>query len=372
MTEASPALRDVLPPGEEIRWHAQAPLSDGIGVSIGISLFGLIWTLLIVAADPEARMLLNDTPVQDPLTRQVIWIQFMIVGFAMMLALPFHVIAAPRMRYVVTDRRVLELIRLRGLGRVHSNLPSRIWGTVPSDPSDTPRQEAIRILRHAPHHKGPGRADWITEFPAMRGSPGAVAAIRTLVAAPKPLIGHQHILMRVPERLRAAFATRLRPDERLLWAAQPDPIRYARSILIGSVLILAFLAPFFLLMRATGAFDIITIGFGAWCLLAPAMAWFRASWTGFGITTQRVIVLDHTPLLGRETTWPLAAIESVSRPWPQKQGGSLTLRDGQRLDMKHNPATLVLRALPDIAAAEVALFVALDGLAQPATALEDT
>ncbi|WP_439599351.1 hypothetical protein [Falsiroseomonas sp.] len=361
MRGAPAALRDALQPGEEIRWHGRPHPTKGLGWAVFISLLGFFLLMLIARPNPNALMTINDVPVHDPATRRAIRLLFMAVTTATSLFFPYQLLRRLRTIYAVTDRRVLVLAGLGLPGAVHSFPPWSIWGTERPDKPSADAVGRLLILRAKPREK-PDRADeWLVQFSAIRDDIGAQAAINRLVAAPKPLIGREHALVPPPERLGAAFASRLRPDEVLLWAAQPEPVRYARTVLFGSVFILLLLFPFFLLMRATGVFDVVTTGFGVCLLLAPVLAWFRASWTGFGITTQRVIVLDHTPLLGRETSWPLDAIESVLRPWSPKRAGSLTLCGGRRLDTEDNPARLVLRALPDIAAAEAALFVALEG-----------
>lgn len=358
MTEPPAALRQALLPGEEIRWHGRPATTEGIGWGIGLSLFGIVWTVLVARAPFDGPVLINRIPVDDPATRSAAWVVFLFVGIAMSFALPGLMMVLRRTTYAVTDRRVLELMRLPVIGSLHSYLPARIWGTERADKRDAEAAGQLDILRRAPAGQPDGGGGALVRFFAIQDDIGAQAAVHALVAAPRPTM---HGAPGPAPDLQALFDPTLRPGEVLLWAAQPDRARYAWATLVPSVLILFFLSPVFVAVLHDQFSDPIAIGYGAFLLVAPGLAWRRASFTAYGVTTERLIVLDRRPGRGIRTTWPLAAIESIERTWPLAGAGSLAVRHGRDRDAEGHPARLVLRALPDAAAAEAALFIALDG-----------
>ncbi|WP_203070474.1 hypothetical protein [Falsiroseomonas ponticola] len=358
MTEPPAALRQALLPGEEIRWHGRPAATEGMGWGIGLSLFGILWTVLVARAPTDRAIFINNVPIDDPATRLAAWILFLVVGIAMSCALPVLMMVFRRTTYAVTDRRVLELMRLPVIGSLHSYLPARIWGTERADKRGAEAAGQLDILRRAPAGQRDGAGGALVRFFAIQDDVAAQAAVHALVAAPRPTM--RGAAGPAPD-LQALFAPTLRPGEALLWAAQPDRARYAWATLVPSVLILFFFSPVFVAVLHDQFNDPIAIGYGAFLLVAPGLAWRRASFTAYGVTTERVIVLDRRPARSIRTTWPLAAIESIERTWPLAGTGSLAVRHMRDRDAEGHPARLVLRALPDAAAAEAALLVALDG-----------
>ncbi|SFK53768.1 hypothetical protein [Falsiroseomonas stagni] len=365
MTEPPAALRQVLLPGEEVCWHGRPRATEGIGWGIGLSLFGIFWTVMVARAPFDGPIFINNVPVDDPATRWAAWAVFLFVGIAMSLALPGLMMAVRRTAYAVTDRRVLEVMRLPVIGSLHSYLPARIWGTERANKRGAEATGCLDILRPAPSGQPAGAGGALVRFFAIQDDIGAQAAVHALVAAPRPTM---HDAPGPAPALQALFDPTLRPGEALLWAAQPDRAAYAWATLVPSVLILFFLSPVFVALLGDQFSDPMAIGYGAFLLVAPGLAWRRASFTAYGVTTERVIVLDRRPARGIRTTWPLGVIERIERSWPLAGAGSLAVRHARDRDAEGHPARLVLRALPDAAAAEAALFVALDGLRRDAAA----
>ncbi len=360
MTEPPAALRQALLPGEAIRWHGRPHPTEGIGWTIIVSLFGLLLLLLIARSGGTAPMTMNDVPVHDPATRKAIWLLFMAVAIATTLFFPCLVLRRLRTTYAVTDRRVLVLTGLGFQAAVQSFPPRSIWGTERPDKLSADAIGRLVILRAKPRQTRDRAAEWLAEFAAIRDDIGAQAAINALVAAPHALIGDWPAAVVRPEGLAASLHWSLRAGERLLWAAQPDRARHALGALVPALVMSLFLAPFVVAFITASFVDPFMLILAALVGAGPVLAWRDATGLVFAITTERVIIQQRRKRRMGEVAWPLAAIESIHRRWSKGRTGTLLLRDGRRSDREGHPATLVLRGLPDAAAAEAALFAALD------------
>ena len=351
--EPPPGLRQALLPGEAIRWHGRPHPAKGIGWSVFISLFGILLALLIAEPSPEGTITINGVPTDDPAQRKAAWLVVLTIAIAMSLALPLQVLWALRTIYPVTDRRALILVRMGMLGGLHSVLPWRIWGTERPDKPSMDAVGQLLILRPRPRA---GTSQSLAVFYAIRDDIGAQAAINALVAVPRAFIDDQPAPVAPPEALAASLFASLRPGERLLWAAQPDRARFALASLIRVVVFLLVIGPVPVVILSPIGLGALVLLLIAFILAWPLLAWIRAP---------HIILQDRRRDRGGETTWPLTAIESIKRTPPTAPFGSLALQDGRQLDEEDRPATLLLRALPDVAAAEAALFMALDGLRRP-------
>lgn len=367
MTEPPAALRQALLPGEEIRWHGRPHPTEGIGWAVFISLLGLLLLLLIARPNPDALMTINDLPVHDPATRRTIWLLFMVIAATMTLFFPCQLLRRLRTTYAVTDRRVLVLAGIGLPGTVQSLPPRSIWGTKRPDKLSADAIGRLLILRAKPREKRDRAAEWLAEFSAIRDDIGAQAAINGLVAAPCALMDDRPVVV-LPEGLAASLHWSLRPGERLVWAAQPDRARYALGALVPALVMGLFLAPFVVAFITMSIVDPFMLILAVVVAAGPVLAWREAAGIVFAITSERVIIQQRRKRRMGEVAWPLAAIESIHRSWSKGRGGTLLLRDGRRPDHDGHAATLVLRALPDAAAAEAALFIALDGLRRDAAA----
>ncbi|NGM21001.1 hypothetical protein G3576_13335 [Roseomonas stagni] len=361
MTEPPAALRQALLAGEEVLWHGRPHPIAGIGWTVFVSLFGLLLLLLIARSGGTAAMTMNDVPVHDPATRWTMRLLFMAVATATTLFFPYRVLRRLSTIYAVTDRRVLVLAGIGLPPSVQSFPPRSIWGTERPDKPSADAIGRLLILRAKPRQKRDRAVEWLVEFSEIRDDIGAQAAINGLVAAPRALIGHRPAAIVRPEGLAASLHWSLRPGERLVWAAEPDRARYALGALVPALVMALFLAPFVVAFLTGSVFDPFMLILAAVVAAGPVLAWRDAARLVFAITTERVIIQQRRKRRTGEVAWPLAAIESIHRSPPKGRSGSLALRDGRRPDHDGHPARLVLRALPDAAAAEAALFVALDG-----------
>jgi hypothetical protein len=346
--------------GEQVLWHGRPHPIAGIGWTVFVSLFGILLLLLIARSGGTAAMTINDVPVHDPATRWTMRLLFMAVATATTLFLPYRVLRRLSTIYAVTDRRVLVLAGIGLPPSVQSFPPRSIWGTERPDKPSADAIGRLLILRAKPRQKRDRAAEWLAEFSAIRDDIGAQAAINALVAAPRALISDLPAAMR-PGGLAPSLHWSLRPGERLVWAAEPDRARYALGAMVPALVMSLFLAPFVVAFLTGSVFDPFMLILAAVVAAGPVLAWRDAARLVFAITTERVIIQQRRKRRTGEVAWPLAAIESIHRSPPKGRNGSLALRDGRRPDHDGHPARLVLRALPDAAAAEAALFAALDG-----------
>lgn len=134
--------------------------------------------------------------------------------------------------------------------------------------------------------------------------------------------GERRPARELPRRLREAIQRQLAPNERLLWADQPNPRDYfmhAPLSPLAVLLILAMAVASLIALAATAPVLKLASGLTAanCALSAAAILWRQVRGTVYALTDQRGIVVSPG---GRLTTYPAQLLRSFQRT--QDAGGS--------------------------------------------------